>query len=206
MIFLIVIVNPEYHIIVLIAGDSVLQFSSRFCWVILPFTFEVDGFSRNLRLLHDILLLYISALTVYTAIHHSHHSIYCCTSQPSQYILLYIRALTVYIAKHQSPHSIYSHISELSQYILPYITALTVYTAIHQSPRSIYSYTSEPSEYILLYITALTVYTAMHQSPHSIYCYTSQPSQLTQYEHLKFRIHACDGGRLLEGGRCLASY
>ena len=37
MMFLIVIVNQEYHIIVLIARDSVLQFSSRFCWVILQF-------------------------------------------------------------------------------------------------------------------------------------------------------------------------
>ena len=37
MIFLIVIVNPEYHIIVLIARDSVLQFSSCFCCVILQF-------------------------------------------------------------------------------------------------------------------------------------------------------------------------
>ena len=34
---MIVIVNPEYHIIVLIACDSVLQFSSRVCWVILQF-------------------------------------------------------------------------------------------------------------------------------------------------------------------------
>ena len=45
IIFLIVIVNPEDNIIVLIARDSVLQFSSRFYWVVLQFAFEVDGFT-----------------------------------------------------------------------------------------------------------------------------------------------------------------
>ena len=45
MIFLIVIVNPEYHIIVLIARYSVLQFFSRFCGVILQFAFKVEGFT-----------------------------------------------------------------------------------------------------------------------------------------------------------------
>ena len=37
VIFLIVIVNPEFHIIGLIARYSVLQFSSRFYWAILQF-------------------------------------------------------------------------------------------------------------------------------------------------------------------------
>ena len=45
MLFLIVIVTPEYHIIVLIVRNSVLQFSSHFCCVILQFAFEVDRFS-----------------------------------------------------------------------------------------------------------------------------------------------------------------
>ena len=45
MIFLIVIVNLEDYIIVLLARNSVLQFSSRFCWVILQFAFEVEDFT-----------------------------------------------------------------------------------------------------------------------------------------------------------------
>ena len=43
MIFQIVIVNPEDNIIVLFAHDSVLQFSSYFCWDILKFVFDVEG-------------------------------------------------------------------------------------------------------------------------------------------------------------------
>ena len=46
MIFLIVIVNPEDHIIVLLALDSVFQFSSHFCLVILQFAFEVKRFDN----------------------------------------------------------------------------------------------------------------------------------------------------------------